>query len=251
MIVKYGTHTHRAGEIALTVQKQHVLDGKETPYAEDITWTMDGLLISTEATESAARADIKTQTAALEADYSLQFKDAGLYMPDGSTLTAHYLTNSELIGGVRVIQPPHYPLSSGTEAVNHRTYRIVLAARKPIGAASRGNVILSMTETVDSDGGGPMLAFRETLMGQPRRYWSRMSTVCYATQKGEAVGLLSYPPIPAPIWPSERLRYYPTVVHGSPKRIGNDWVEWPISWEYRFGSVYQLSGTPHVWGITY
>ncbi len=113
--------------------------------------------------------------------------------------------------------------------------------------AENNRVIMEWSETVESDGGGPLIIFLNALNGPPQEQLIYPSTMVKTTQSGFAVGLFAYPTPPAPIWPAA-LVTSPKVTRIDPKRKGLTWRNWRIEWRYEFGSVGFLpSALPNVW----
>ncbi len=107
--------------------------------------------------------------------------------------------------------------------------------------------VMEWSETVESEGGGPLIIFLPALNTDPQPQLIYNSTTVKTIQHGFAVGLFAYPVPPAPIWPAALVRS-PKVVRTAPKRDGLTWQKWRIEWHYDFESVGFLpSALPNVW----
>lgn len=251
MIFKYGSHTHTQGEVGLSVVKKALNTEAQTMRAHETTLSLNGMLVSQQANEASARAEIKLKQAALEAAYALENQDAILYMPDGTTETHHAYRAANMTGGVRVIQPPSFMEPQGVEGLTLSKYQIVLQAIVPIPTANLATALQSFQETVEFPPAGAKFGHLETKLGYPVKQQLRRRQIFRARQFGSAVGIYAYPSVPLPLWPFDKVNQEPMVTRGHPRRIGNDYVDYPISWQYDFESKFEMFGAPHIWGSTY
>jgi hypothetical protein len=67
-----------------------------------------------------------------------------------------------------------------------------------------------------------------------------------ATQRGEVVGYRAYPQVPNAIFPNALMKA-PVIERQSPRRRGNGYEEFPVSYTYEFQSATPLVGKPNVW----
>lgn len=187
------------------------------------------------------QAGIRTAIQQLEAGYGFDGRDAGLYHDDGS-VSAHYLSSAASISGVRVDQV-EFPKDQNTgEYATDRQFRIVLSADFLNSAAT----LTDFREEIQVSGtGGPRNSVVETISGQPQIHQVNARTVVRARQSGFAAGLRDYPKYPAPLWPVVEEPDKRQQNKGAPKRNGNGYMEYPISWSYSFLSPTPLGGTPH------
>lgn len=254
MRLAYGTYKHAIGQATLALDKQRVRTNDETDWATEVRATVTGMLATTKSNESEARADIKTQTAALEAAYAVGGKDLILYMPDGVTKSGLELLEADCLGGVKMTKPPSYTDNRGAQGVTYRTFAMEFTGLIPIPTSDLATSLVSFQETLDivpDDRVGWIdtrkgYAVQQTLAQNPK--WT-------AVQRGSAVGLYSYPPVPGPIFTFARVGDAPLVTKGSPRRIRGQntqsHIDWPISWQWRFVWSTPLTGNPHIAGLTY
>ena len=89
----------------------------------------------------------------------------------------------------------------------------------------------------------------ELLSGPPQKQLLNEQTTYKCVQSGQAVGNLSYPFFPSPLFPGAIMPDQTMTEGDSPKRVGAigspAWVEWPIRWRYVFESATPLSGVPN------
>lgn len=240
MIFKYGKFAHADNEVELTIHKRPVYSARGFRRGTRELWHVDGIL------HAADRAELTSKIDALLAAYREDGRDAGLFLEDGSSTTSHLLDSSKALGGVKVLRGPDFPEGSGAEYSTFRTYSITLEATFP----SLSLDLLSFRETIRFAGtGGPRYVFVETLNGLPRRQQAARFTTQQVVQSGTAVGYLTWPQPPSPIWPvaelQDRRRVARLAPRGNPGGKGG-LSEFPVSWQYRFESAVPLSGNPNV-----
>jgi len=215
------------------------------------TWTISHLLTNQEQSETAARASIKAQQVALTNLYSINDGDLRLYNPDGATDSYHRLLNSDTRDGIRVTSGPSWPDGNGVELLTKRTCQVVLEGYVPVANSALPTLLRSFSETLQYSSAGAKYKHRETLRGRSVKYQSRVYQVYKVVQRGSAVGLWSYPPIPDPIWPFAVTDEIPEATYGSPKTVRGIQVDWPISWSWNFEHAFNLNGLPHLWKTSY
>lgn len=246
MILQIGTHKRRNGEVEVSITKKSLRTDADTPWAHEETWALNGMIVS----QTGSLTYIKSQTAALEAAF-VDGLDVKLLFPDGSTVSHHALISADCVGGVRVMMPPQYQDGKGPQGVTYRTWQAQVTAIVPIPVGQLNTGLRSFTETITRSGGGPRQATIETLTGPPVVQLLRKRTSYKVTQQGSAVGIYVRPQAPPAIWPSALAEGNPVITVGTPRRIGDNYVDWPISWQYTFDSPVPLLGGPNIWGVTY
>lgn len=240
MIVAWGNYRHSMGQVKIAIDKTNQLNGKKLPNLEENRWSLYGRL----GTQGMTQAQLLAAITALETAYASQYQDLIVYLPDGVTKTPHQLLNANCVGGTRVVKPPSFPEGQGAEGVTYRHYSIEIVGLKPIAGA---DPLVSFSETIEREGGGPVRGLLETLDSQPQEQTLRQASTFRAVQQGNAVGLYGYPAVPAPLWPDKVVRGFPKVSDGSPEVIGSTLVNWPRSWMYVFESASPMQGNPHFW----
>jgi hypothetical protein len=238
MILRFGSFSTDNGTVALAISKNAALTAAGVPIYVTETWGLEGRLLATSGSEVAS---LTTKIAELEAAFKQQGVDASLLTEAGGA-TAHYIRHAETIGGIRVIQPPHYPSGQGADYATFRTFRVGIEADVIANGTVPG--YLTFQETLQTLGGGPLYAWTAPIKGSPKRQIPRQQTTYQAVQSGQAVGFLGYPSIPSPIFPGA-LSANPTITRGSPRRRGSGFMEYPVSWQYVYESNSPLIGVPN------
>lgn len=245
MIIGFGTWTSALDEAALVISKQDLTsDATGYLYGYEEQWTITGVL------QAAATLLLQPLIAALEIGFSRNNQPAVLATNTGVVLRS--LPALTPLGGTRVVSGPEYPDSgeNSAEYTTYRRYRVVIAARIPYPQVP-ADALLSFHESLSFHGsGGPRFVFRQPLNGFPQKQLVADATVCRVRQRGSAVGLGAYPPVPLPLWPEaekedeRRIDYQNPRKYGGPQ--GDIYVEYPVEWEYSFESVEPLFGLPNV-----
>jgi len=231
MIFVYGNYAHDDGEVELRIQKRPVFNARGFRHGIVETWNIKGVL------QADTQAELGAKINALVDAYKHDDKSAGLHLAEGAGSTSHQLPTGTAEGGVRVVAGPSFPVGSGPQyaaGAAGRDYTIRLQAFYPELLTN----LLSYQETISAKGsGGPRFVVLEVLNGPPVKQQVASKTPVSLTQIGNAVGHLSYPVPPPPIWAvsleHEELR---SIVKRSKRRSRNDFYEYPISWQYTFES---------------
>ena len=135
-----------------------------------------------------------------------------------------------------------FPEGVGAEGITYRNYSLAVEGLLLTGDGT----LLSFVETLSFSGGGPTYGHIETLTGLPVKQQLRNYTVYRVTQQGQAVGISGYPSVPGPLWPAALMRGGSSE-RRSPRRIGNSYTEYPITWQYEFEAAFPLYGNPTRW----
>lgn len=244
MYIRYGTYRHYNEEVEVTINRVPEVNDAGVQWAYTERWTLRGRLpLPRNRTNSYGLTPLIQQ---LEAAYSVDGKDLVLLMPDGATPSAHTLLNKNTLGGTRIAQPISFPDGKGANYVNARTYEVVIEGLVPI-TSGLSSYLVSFTETLEFSGGGPEFGHLRPRIGLPVKQLLTESLPYRVIQFGSAVGMYGYPTIPSSLWPFALLRY-PVISRGSPKRMGNDYWKYPVSWRYEHEHYRRLYGTPNKWG---
>lgn len=243
MILKYGDYSHPSGTVALAIMRSTALTASGIPYMTQARWGVEGTILADSALTdaSALQADLTTKIQALETAYKQLGADL-LLTDDNGTATAHVIRNSETIGGIRVIEPPHYPYGSGAEYVNYRRFRVGLEA--DLIVSGDAPIYLTFQETLTTSGGGPGYAWTSPIGGLPQRQIVRQNLTYRAVQSGFAVGFKSYPTAPPPLFPGSLVQS-PDIAITSPQRRGSDFMSFGIQWQYVYESNQPMFGVPN------
>lgn len=93
--------------------------------------------------------------------------------------------------------------------------------------------------------------WRTATTGRPQRQRVIQYTTSQAVQQGAAIGYLSYPTAPGPIWPQFLKGAQRPPDRKSPKRSGPPgapyYTEFEIAWHYEFEADITLDGVPNRW----
>jgi hypothetical protein len=108
------------------------------------------------------------------------------------------------------------------------------------------NPLRSFNETLTFSGGGPRITVVECANVPPQPQVLNLFTAFRATQVGSAVGMFGYPPIPVPIFPAA-LEESGQPAFTSPSLKGGIYVDYGVSWSYRFISATPMAGLPNQW----
>jgi hypothetical protein len=242
MFFKYGSYTHANNEVNLSsFRRTTIYNDRGIPQRENVSMRITGVLLGD--TQDA----LTTKIAALEAAYAVRGGDAALYQDDGAgsigSITPHKIISSDTISGTRVDAITWLGIVNNGEYATGRTYEIALSAELAITESS----IVSFAESLSFTGTtGPRDVWIEIRNGPARRQTVSQRTTMRVNQSGQAVGLLSYPNVPAPIFPGLEHVDGRRIIKGSPQFNGEVFTDWPIAWSYEFESAQALVGSPHV-----
>ena len=252
MFFQIGSQKLRFGSTEVQISRKTLRSGADTPYGEQIDWRIKHWIVSQVKGTSAAVADIKAQTAAVEAILMQENQSLRLVGPDGTTDTHHVIDNSQTEGGVSIIQRPTYQDAKGAQGVTHRT--LTMAYRAVIyddPASLEYGDRLVMTEQMQWEPGGSLDGHITTLRGpavKQRRYAMQPDKV---RQVGSATGLRDYPTPALPRWPASRTHQKPRIIKHPVIPKGDSYSIYRISWTWEFEDAYVLAGRPHILGIDY
>ena len=231
MYFKYGTYQHPDNTVDLTTLTSRRMYSPRNRMAFD-RWTLhcQGHFVAD------GQAAVKTTLAAFEAAYADDFRDVGLYHDDG-TVSAHWLSNSRSINGVRITSRT-YP-SVQAEYATGRSFSLTFQA----DYLNVEDQIWSFRENLQFFGGtGPSWNLVPVFDGPPVLVINSTQTVQKIIQSGMVIGLEAPPMYPAPllgeIYEHNDLRMYNP---GSAQKVGRfSNLMFPSRYRYVFSSA-----TPH------
>jgi hypothetical protein len=240
MYAKYGSFIHGANTVDILLHSTGAsYSDRGEPMILTVSLELEVLIIGVGATTTLLQDSIRTQMNALTNAYSVDGLDFAFYHDDG-TLSAHYLTSSGSLTGVRVMKRPSWKSEQGGYATG-RTATIQLEAQYK-GDAD----ILAWQETLQFVGtGGPMRKWIHVLTGAPQRQIIYQRTTQKIIQSGSAIGFLKRPPRPPPLFPGFEHEDQQRLNPGSPKWNGQAFTHWPQAWEYTFELASATSGEPN------
>jgi hypothetical protein len=226
--VRYGSFSAPVGTATWKVRTRTLANDLGLPASRSRVVEVAGQLQGT------GPADIYNQSRLLDLALSSWGQDLALTLDDGTVVES--LTNATSLGGTRVTEGPDFPNGDGADATTYRDFRFVVEATYPIAA---GNVE-AFEEEVETRGGGPKYGFLPVVNGPPIRQMLFSNTPYFATQQGTAVGLVTYPTPPPPLWPGALLEA-PVIRKARPRMAGGVVRDYRISWAYSFGSQTPLA----------
>jgi hypothetical protein len=231
----YGSYTHPAGEVSLTITKRPVFSARGFRVATRETWNLQGIL------QGSSPQDVSSKIADLQTAYGANGKDAKLLLPGGST-SAHALISSDTLGGVRVTSL-NFPEGRGAEFSTFRTYAITLEA----DFAEAESTLLRFEESLDVTGtAGAKTKYLTTLDAGPQKQTIFTRTTVTLVQSGSALGYLAYPLIPPPIFPEAEHVERRRISRGPVRESRGVYTDFPVQWNYVFESDFPLTGFPHL-----
>lgn len=241
MLLKFAGFVHQVAEVDVSLAAESLFTTGGTPWATLKRWTISGDLLADNSAgiDAAAKALMDAYPAGATGDFSLT-------LPAGGNAVAVSALSADALGGIKVVRPPSFSGMANSGYVTTLPFSVELEGTFPLANVS--TALLSFSESLVFDGGGPLIAYLELVSGLPRAQRVRDATVYRATQSGQAVGLYAYPIRPAPRWPASLVRP-PSREVISPRRDGDEYTDYTISWSYEFESAYPLSGIPNFWGI--
>lgn len=243
MYLKYGNYTHEAGECAIVIQKESVLNADNNKVGWKEVWQISGMLRGTSAS------DLTTKIRAMESAYGVNGRDLKLLNDDGSE-TAHKLISNQSRSGV-MIASLNYPVGEGAEYTTFRNYQIIaecdisileivdMVGGRGRGRNQQGGITLSYNEVISSRGtGGPRIVVLETMGGPPVKQIVSNQTAVYKTQSGSATGVYGYPQVPPPMDPANEIADRRVIQQELPSTVSPNGKEsiYKVSWSYEFVS---------------
>ena len=242
MYFRYGNYSHDPGEGHLQIMApQTTFSSAGLVTGVKYQWEWQG------RKQAATVAELTAKLLEMEAAYAVQGLDAGLY-EDSGTPTAHVLHANLCFGGVRVTQPPFYPIGDQAQYNSDspfRDYAIGLEAEVTAGAPLQ---IYDWKEEISYSGGGPDFVLVTCLTGPPQPQLANQHTPYRASQAGEAASNIWWPNPGQPKWPNclhsqqSTIRYQPATRAGAAATNGS--FRYRTSWNYVFESATELSGYP-------
>lgn len=240
MQLSYGDHTFDANSLWPFWSRRVVRNDAGFPLYETITLNIRGYL------SAVGQSAITTAINDLRAALKIPYKDLAFKHDDASN-SAHILRQTGSISGVVIIDGPHFTGQHGAEYATQREFEFTAEADYPLSNTTKK--LVSFFESLTTMGGYPLYVCREALNGPPQRSLVYPRTTCTVIQSGKAVGFRDYPTPPPPLFPQALRggRDGVRITPGTPERRGDNYINYPISWEYLFESPTPLVGTPTLW----
>lgn len=236
MILQYGTFLSADSECTVVIDREAITNNAGQPYALRHTWNIEGQI------QAADTPSVVAAMGALERAFAVWGFNLALLDSNGNV--CHALPSVGSLTGVRITKPPSYPKGDGAQLSTFRDFTITATADYPyIGAI---NPLKNFTETLRFSGGGPRVTCVECVNIDPQPQVLTLLTAYRATQIGSAIGMFGYPPIPAPIFPGA-LEEAGEPAFTAPRLQYGTYVDFGVSWSYRFISPSPLIGLPNQW----
>ncbi len=233
MFLKYGNHTHDAGECTLSsIEWRALITENLQVYGTVERWTIDGRLqIADQGSPAANQAAMTVAINTLKTAYGTNRRDIGFY-DDAGNLTAHSIQSSSATGGVQIVGFS-FPEGSGAEYSTFRTYQIIVEAQFGYQIPG-GQKLTAWSETVTLMGGGPKVVFLACLTGPPQKQLAHQATTRKATQSGRATAIGRYSTPPSPLWPADELIDVREITYELPPDSTNQRT---TTWNYQFEGI--------------
>lgn len=232
----YGTYEHNDEEVELREFRQEVIRGQRGR-RDKIRKTM---VIQGTRIQS-GQSSIKSEIEEIEAAYEEDGFNAGLLHDDDSR-SGFFLDSGQSLSGVKV--EDFRWLSA--EPATYKTgvvFQVTLSAE--FLPKFSGDGILSWREQLIFVGTtGPVFAHVPLLRSPPQKQIIAQRSTQNVIQAGEAVGRVSRPTPPGPIWPQHEMLNRREISPVSPRRDGVGFTDFAIRWTYHFQSAVPLSGQP-------
>ena len=237
MQVVYGAYQCVAGACRFGVRQTAVLDAREFPYMYEMQIDVSGRFYA------AGDALLSVEEARMRAALRLQRQDFGVLGTTG-TATATYWRNADTVSGIVVRDGPNFTGTTAAEYCLYREFSFTVAFKLPI--ANVASALVEFSETVEYSGGEPEYVHKRAMNGPPQKQLVWFQTEFRAVQSGKAVGFRAYPNPARMLFPGDR-KTAPTYTRGNPKRLGDGYINYPLTWSYSYESNSPLVGIPNVW----
>lgn len=237
MRLSWGSYQFNANSTLLTQREVAMYNAGEQPYARKVTVDVQGYL------EADGQAAIAAAMTAMAAALRRPYQDL-VFRTDAGGEAYHVLRNAGSVSGVRVVAGPDFPQSMGPEFATLRTFTFSAEAEYPADGSAL--LLMAYEETLDFGGGGPLYVHKPSLNGPPQKQLIYPQMPYTAVQRGSSTGYLAYPVLPQPLFPGA-LKENGRFSRKTPRRRGNAYEGFTVTWEYSYESVSQLAGVPRRW----
>jgi hypothetical protein len=240
MLPKYGTYELPEGRCEITRRDTPEFNEARQLLSNTIRLDCSSALYS----NSAANMDVLVK--ALLTAFAKQNQDFIVYLPGGTVRSQLSLYRDGSIGGVRVVQPPTIEGLKNAGYVTWLPFSFALEAEYP--AANAGFLYRDYTESI-SYSSPDREDWLLCLHGPHQKQQVRDNPFYMATQTGSATGYLARPSAAQPIWPNAWVNRDELPGKQSPKARGNGYIDFTVSWQWRFKSNRPLLGNPNAWPL--
>lgn len=236
MQLKIGSYACDANTSLIAMREDLQFNEADQPYSRKRSLDVQGYL------SGASQSALVTAENALQVALRKTSPDV-VFLTDSGGETGVSLKKAGSITGVRITNFA-FPRTTGPEYATERYFTFTAEAEYPLTGTT--TLLMSFTETLSFSGGGPLYTHLQAIYGPPQKQLLYEATTYQVTQSGQAVGYLAYPNPAPPIWP-QALKQAPRFSQTSPKRRGNGYQDFAVSWEYQFESASPLAGLPNIW----
>jgi len=233
----WGSYRFPVNGVTIDADVSQIFNDGGQEVARRFRWKVTGWLLVNGQT------DCSQQMSALDSALSYPYQDLVLYQDNGQP-SFNVLRNAPSISGTRCVRGPSFPSSVGAEYATQRYFEAEFEAEYVTNGSAV--LLLRFREEVEIQPAGPIYKCLPALNAPAQRQLIYPLYPCRASQHGEAVGYLQYPPPLPPIWPLA-LAEPPKIRRRDPQRRGNGYSEFPVSWDYRYEYPFTLVGIPNRW----
>jgi hypothetical protein len=178
--------------------------------------------------------------AEMENAYAIDGRDFTVTLPDGTV--ALRLRSVDMIGGLRVVKEPSYPVGTGIEWVRMRTFTVTIEAEEFVEIGGGGSADVSFSESVTFEGnGGPDVVIMVPIEGDPVEIQTSQRTMCRAIQTGRAARRRGAAVAPPPLWPDKEIGKLRQITPVTPQTVSGGQRLSEISWSYTFQSPFPFN----------
>lgn len=235
MRLRYGSYLFPANATTVAADIRSALSDRGKILRRTHTLTVEGTIDGDTPAECAA-AEV-----ALRAALSESYQDLVFLLDDG-TPSPTALYNGTSISGVRILGVSFNNTYGGAEYATLRSFAFTAVADYLAGP---DDTVRYSESVVVTGTGGPVFRMRTPISGPPVKQMISTHSPVRATQSGEWVGLLKWPPIaPAPLWGAHELPEQRVLRKLTPRVGAGGFYEYPIAWVYSFESAGALTGPP-------
>ena len=231
----YGDYVHQKGEVypeAIEIIPRFSPEGLR--WAADYIWRLRGNFFQDPAQSSELTpAQVGQKIETLRTAYNQNDKDVGFYLPDGSTISKHYMRSSDTknLSGNRVTRRSWDNLTEG-EYANTRSFSMTIQALFEMSESD----ILSFKEGTSRTGtGGPTWKVRANWRGEPYKHFLTSKSKVVHIQQGEIISMNGWITPPGPYWPKEEMQEHRVVTMHTPQYHGNGkGTHYRVTYKYVF-----------------
>lgn len=236
MQVEYNGYLCQFGSTALRIVKTTRVSQYGKPAILQWHIFIDGYIRTDTST-----ADLTAKMEGLETAFSTH--GGNFRLLNSGSETAHRLESSNTINGIHVAKfawERGRPVAA--EYVARRSWSAVLSAQQ--FAANAGNLMFYQ-ESVRCTFPGSVNIWQPALFSDPQKQTVQAVGSQIAIQRGTAVGINGYPDFPLFLYPSGNLHIKQSWQEpGTPRMLGTNKAEYPISWFYVFEGINFSLATP-------